>query len=168
MFIFERDDLALFRTFLDQYGHVLKLFDIDDQVTVTKMHLLTFASLDIDSQDLTFGMIAKALNIEEADFEPWVIRAISLGLVDAKIYQLKSSLVIYRSVQRTFTREEWLPLSERINIWKQNFGYLLVALEESKSDFSSAASSAIATAIKNSASGSNIIKEQNQVQTMSS
>lgn len=166
--IFVRDDLASFRAFLDQYGHVLKRFDIDDQVAVTKMRLLTFASLGIDSQDLTYGMIAKALNIEEADVEHWVIKAISSGLVDAKINQLKSSVAIYRSTQRTFTREEWLPLSERINIWKQNVGDLLVALEETKSNASSAAANAIATAVGNSANGNKVIKETNQAQAMTS
>lgn len=159
--IFVRDDLASFRSFLAQHGHVLKRFEIDDGVAVTKMRLLTFASLGIDSQDLTYAMIASALQIEEADVEHWVIKAISSGLVDAKINQLKSSVSIYRSTQRMFTREEWLPLSERINIWKENIGDLLVALEETKQNASAAATNAVASA-NNKAAMSNVGNDEQQ------
>lgn len=130
--IFVRDDLAIFREFRKKNEELLVKYDIDAEVAVEKMRLLTFASLGIESPDLTYDMIASALQIEEKDVEHWVIRAISSGLVDAKINQLKSSVAIYRSTQRMFTREEWLPLSERINIWKENIGDLLVALRETR------------------------------------
>lgn len=130
--IFVRDDLAVFLQFCENHPDLLSKFNIDPEVSVQKMRLLTFASLGIESPDLNYDMIASALQIEEKDVEHWVIRAISSGLVDAKINQLKSSVAIYRSTQRMFTREEWLPLSERINIWKQNIGDLLVALRETR------------------------------------
>lgn len=130
--IFVRDDLAVFTEFRAQNEALLVKYKIDAAVAEDKMRLLTFASLGIDSPDLTYEMIASALQISEDQVEEWVIRAISSGLVDAKINQLKSSVAIYRSTQRMFTREEWQPLSERINIWKENIGELLASLRETR------------------------------------
>lgn len=130
--IFVRDDLAVFTEFRAQNEALLVKYKIDAAVAEDKMRLLTFASLGIDSPDLTYQMIASALQISEDQVEEWVIRAISSGLVDAKINQLKSSVAIYRSTQRMFTREEWQPLSERINIWKENIGELLASLRETR------------------------------------
>lgn len=137
--IFVRDDLAVFMDFKAEHEQLLSKYEIDATVAQTKMRLLTFASLGIDSPDLTYEMIASGLQISEDEVEDWVISAISSGLVDAKINQLKSSVAIYRSTQRMFTREEWLPLSERINIWKQNIGDLLQSLRETRAKSTKAA-----------------------------
>lgn len=137
--IFVRDDLAVFTEFRSKHETILAKYDIDVDIAENKMRLLTFASLGIESPDLTYSMIATALQISENEVEDWVIRAISSGLVDAKINQLKSSVAIYRSTQRMFTREEWQPLSERINIWKANIGELLTSLRETKASSTRAA-----------------------------
>ncbi|KAI0558550.1 Translation initiation factor eIF3 subunit M [Gracilaria domingensis] len=140
--IFVRDDLAVFSDFESRNEALLKKHSIDVDVAEDKMRLLTFASLGIDSQDLTYDMIANALRIPEGQVEEWVIRAISSGLVDGKINQLQSSVAIYRSTQRMFTREEWQPLSQRINIWKENIGELLGALRETRKASTMAAAEA--------------------------
>lgn len=140
--IFVRDDLAVFTEFRKKNEALLEKYGIDISIAENKMRLLTFASLGIDSQDLTYNMIATALQISEDQVEDWVIRAISSGLVDAKINQLKSSVAIYRSTQRVFTREEWQPLSERINIWKANIGELLASLRETRAASARAAAEA--------------------------
>lgn len=137
--IFVRDDLAVFTEFRANHETLLTKYGVDAAVAEDKMRLLTFASLGIESQDLTYDMIASALQIKEDQVEDWVIRAISSGLVDAKINQLKSSVAIYRSTQRMFTREEWQPLSERINIWKENIGELLASLRETRQNSAAAA-----------------------------
>lgn len=140
--IFVRDELAVFTAFKANNEALLKKYEIDGAIAQDKMRLLTFASLGIDSPDLTYDMIATALQISEGEVEDWVIRAIGSGLVDAKINQLKSSVAIYRSTQRMFTREEWQPLSERINIWKENIGELLTSLRETREASTKAAAEA--------------------------
>lgn len=142
--IFVKEDLDAYTSFSDRNGPFLDEFKIDRGVSVEKMRLLTFASLGLDSQDLSYTTIATALKIEEAEVEEWVIRAISSGLTDAKINQLKSSVSVYRSTQRMFTREEWQPLSERINIWKENIGDLLTSLRETRQASAAAAADAFA------------------------
>ena len=140
--IFVRDELVAFTEFRASHGQVLTKYEIDPAIAEDKMRLLTFASLGIESQDLTYSMIASSLQIPESEVENWVIKAISSGLIDAKINQLKSSVAIYRSTQRMFTREEWQPLSERINIWKENIGDLLGSLRETRESSTRAAAEA--------------------------
>lgn len=142
--IFVQDDLESFTSFYNENGKFLDKFEINKDIAVDKMRLLTFASLGIESQDLSYNSIATALQIPEDLVEEWVIRAIGSRLVDAKINQLKSSVAIYRSTQRQFTREEWQPLSERINIWKANISDLLSALREMKHNPAHAAVEALA------------------------
>lgn len=141
--IFVKDDLDAYMTYRGKNDKVLMELGIDDSAAVDKMRLLTFASLGIDSQDLSYSAIASALHIPESDVEEWVIRAISSGLVDVKINQLKSSVAVYRSTQRMFTREEWQPLSERINIWKANIAELLTSLRETRQRSENAAAEAM-------------------------
>jgi translation initiation factor 3 subunit M len=137
--IFVKEDLDSYKAFSAVNSSILSALSISHQTCVDKMRLLTFASLGIDCQDLSYEMIASALHIEQSHVEEWVIRAISSGLVDAKINQLKSSVAIYRSTQRMFTREEWQPLSERINIWKVNISELLFTLRETRKTSAQAA-----------------------------
>lgn len=140
--IFVKDDLDVFMAFVEKNASLLEKRGIEKGVAVDKMRLLTFASQGIDSQDLSYEAIASALHVELDDVEGWIIRAISSGLVDAKINQIKSSVAVYRSTQRMFTREEWQPLSERINIWKANIGELLEQLRETRTDSQRAATEA--------------------------
>lgn len=140
--IFVKDDLDVFMAFSKKNASLLEKRGIDVAVAVDKMRLLTFASQGIDSQDLSYDAIASALHVGLDEVEEWVIRAISSGLVDAKINQIKSSVAIYRSTQRMFTREEWQPLSERINIWKANIGELLDQLRETRTGAQRAANEA--------------------------
>jgi translation initiation factor 3 subunit M len=141
--IFVKDDLDSFLDFAEKNALFLQELDIDKDRAADKMRLLTFASLGIESQDLSYQVIARALKIEESEVEEWVIRAISSGLVDAKINQLRSFVSVYRSTQRMFTREEWQPLSERINSWKENIGNLLTSLRETRQASAEAATEAL-------------------------
>lgn len=140
--IFVKDDLDVFEEFARGHAALLDKHGIEVGAAADKMRLLTFASLGIDAQELSYQAIATALHVEEAAVEEWVIRAISSGLVDAKINQLKSNVAVYRSTQRMFTREEWQPLSERINIWKVNVAELLANLRETRQESQRAAGEA--------------------------
>lgn len=140
--IFVKDDLDVFSEFSKKNTKLMEKHGIDVASATDKMRLLTFASLGIDAQELSYSSIATALHIEEELVEEWVILGISSGLVDAKINQMTTTVAVYRSTQRMFTREEWQPLSERINIWKENISELLETLRETRKDSEGAARSA--------------------------
>lgn len=107
---------------------------VDTAAAVHKMRLLSLISLGLDSQQLSYEAIASALDVPEADVEEWVIRAIGLDLVDAKLNQLDRTVAVHRSTQRAFSKEEWRPLSERINVWKENVAELVITLAEARNN----------------------------------
>ncbi|KAK1866165.1 hypothetical protein I4F81_008685 [Pyropia yezoensis] len=107
---------------------------VDTAAAVHKMRLLSLISLGLDSQQLSYETIASALDVPEAEVEEWVIRAIGLDLVDAKLNQLDRTVAVHRSTQRAFSKEEWRPLSERINVWKENVAELVITLAEARNN----------------------------------
>jgi len=64
--------------------------------------------------------------------ETWVISAISEGVLEAKMDQLKSTVRVTSSLQRTFTRAQWKYLSEHLTSWKKNVQTLLQTLQDCK------------------------------------
>lgn len=107
---------------------------VDTAAAVHKMRLLSLTSLGLDSQQLSYETIATALDVPEGDVEEWVIRAIGLDLLDAKLNQLDQTVAVHRSTQRAFSKEEWRPLSERINVWKENVAELVITLAEARNN----------------------------------
>eukprot|EP00168_Porphyra_purpurea_P009327 TRINITY_DN2266_c0_g1_i1.p1 TRINITY_DN2266_c0_g1~~TRINITY_DN2266_c0_g1_i1.p1 ORF type:complete len:373 (-),score=155.93 TRINITY_DN2266_c0_g1_i1:231-1184(-) len=107
---------------------------VDVDAAVHKMRLLSLTSLGLDSQQLTYDAIAAALDVPAGEVEEWVIRAIGLDLIDAKMNQLDRTVAVHRSTQRSFSKEEWRPLSERINVWKENVAELMITLAEARNN----------------------------------
>lgn len=113
-------------------GEIDGLVGVEHEVCLEKMRLLTFSSMGIEAQEMSYEEVAKGLSVEKSDVEDWVVKAIGAGLVDAKMDQLEEKVRVYRSTQRTFTRAEWAPLSDRINVWKANVADLLEALKATR------------------------------------
>ena len=66
------------------------------------------------------------------EVEDWVVKAISSGLVDARMDQLTSTVTVTRSVQREFSGSQWRLLKERLDAWAGNIGAMLKSVEESR------------------------------------
>uniref|UniRef100_A0A7S0T610 Eukaryotic translation initiation factor 3 subunit M n=1 Tax=Erythrolobus madagascarensis TaxID=708628 RepID=A0A7S0T610_9RHOD len=105
-------------------AYVADTLKLSHEALVRKMRLLTFASLGIAKQELSYEEVASALEVEVDEVEAWVIRAISSGLLDARVDELGSRVVINRSTTRVFTKQEWQPLHQRIELWKRNLDAL--------------------------------------------
>ncbi|KAA8499515.1 Eukaryotic translation initiation factor 3 subunit M [Porphyridium purpureum] len=115
--------------FAEEHGDYLQnTLHLDHEYCLTKMRLLTFTSLGIQCQELSYGDVAKALRVEAAEVEDWIIQAISCGLVDAKLDQIQEKVIVNRATHRVFSKEQWQPLSARINAWKVNLDDLLDVL----------------------------------------
>uniref|UniRef100_A0A7S0ZIH8 Eukaryotic translation initiation factor 3 subunit M n=1 Tax=Timspurckia oligopyrenoides TaxID=708627 RepID=A0A7S0ZIH8_9RHOD len=108
---------------------------LSHEALLTKMRLLTFASLGMDKQELTYDEVSSALDVPKSETEMWVVRAISFGLVDARMDQIQQKVTIIRSTQRVFTKEHWKPLHDRITLWKNNLDELSSILSSNRSAF---------------------------------
>jgi len=70
--------------------------------------------------------------VDEEDVEKWVVRAITAGLVSAKIDQLARTVTISRSLQRRFGAEQWKEIDAKLQLYKKNVGDLLAVIRNAR------------------------------------
>ncbi|KDN35979.1 hypothetical protein K437DRAFT_260261 [Tilletiaria anomala UBC 951] len=109
-----------------------------------KARLLDLAGLCAQSvsKEITYEQIAKTVGVSEEDVELWVIDVIRAGLVSGKLSQVNKSFRVYRSTHRTFGKEQWHALEERLVEWQSAISNILGTLSKARP---AAAASASAT-----------------------
>mmetsp|Transcript_61546 Transcript_61546/g.133202 ORF Transcript_61546/g.133202 Transcript_61546/m.133202 type:complete len:421 (-) Transcript_61546:101-1363(-) len=114
-----------------------KLFgDKEDQLsfedTMSKIRLLTLATLAHGRAEIDLAEVAAALEESEDNVEPWVVRAISEGVIDGRIDQLNRKVLVKSSFQRTFEKKEWAFLDTKLSQWIDNLENVIVFIGEQK------------------------------------
>lgn len=130
--IFVSESLDSFKAFTTANAGYLQQLGLDEAQCTHKMKLLSLATLAAANPEIPYSSIAKALQIKENEVEGWVISAISEGVIEAKMDQLKGTVRVTRSLQRIFTRAQWKQLSENLEAWKKNVQTLLQTLQDCK------------------------------------
>jgi len=123
--LFSCDKLEAFASFHESNPDYLASVGISHEDCLKKIRLLSLATLAVEHQELPYSLIAQTLRIEESEVEMWIILAISALLIDAKMDQLRSVVVINRCTQRVFTNAQWKTLHERLHFWRDNVQRLL-------------------------------------------
>jgi translation initiation factor 3 subunit M len=110
---------------------VFSTFGLDEKECMKNMSLLSLVSLAGEHEEIPYGAIASTLNIPEEEVEHWVIRAVSSGLMEAKMDQLRKVVLVERCAARQFGMKEWTALKIRLDTWKSNVRGVLDALKKS-------------------------------------
>jgi translation initiation factor 3 subunit M len=63
------------------------------------------------------------------EVETWVVHAITVGLIDARMDQLSKTVTVTRSVKREFTTTQWKELKDRLDGWANNISSMLKSIE---------------------------------------
>ncbi|KAJ3048454.1 hypothetical protein HK097_010516 [Rhizophlyctis rosea] len=134
--IFLEGDLKAYREFVkkDGKGVVEKELEGKEEVLVEKIRMLTLAGVagrEVPGE-VGYEEIARELEVGEGEVEVWVINVIRAGLIDAKMNQLKKTVVVSRSTHRTFTEREWKSLGEKLGAWKEGLKDVLKVIENAK------------------------------------
>ena len=85
-----------------------------------------------DNNALIVRLALRQLQVRVDEVEGWVVKAISAGLVDARMDQQAATVTVTRSVQRDFSHRNWVDLKARLDQWSANVGGMLRALEEAR------------------------------------
>ncbi|RLN65270.1 hypothetical protein BBJ28_00003458 [Nothophytophthora sp. Chile5] len=117
--------LAEFTAFQKSAGSVFADNALDETELADTMRLFTLCSLPTGFKEIPYADVAAALAVAEEDVEKWVVRAITSGLVSAKIDQLRRTVVISRSLERGFGPEQWQEIDAKLQLYKKNVGGLL-------------------------------------------
>lgn len=110
---------------------VFSTFRLDEKECMKNMSLLSLVSLAGEHEEIPYGAIASTLNISEEEVEHWVIRAVSSGLMEAKMDQLRKVVLVERCAARQFGMKEWTALKIRLDTWKSNVRGVLDELKKS-------------------------------------
>ncbi len=70
------------------------------------------------------------LQCPASEVESWVVRAITSGLIDARIDQPAQQVVVGRSTQRVFDAAAWKGLQATLSQWKGAVSQLLRSTED--------------------------------------
>mmetsp|Transcript_9855 Transcript_9855/g.13376 ORF Transcript_9855/g.13376 Transcript_9855/m.13376 type:complete len:414 (-) Transcript_9855:209-1450(-) len=90
-----------------------------------KMRLMSLAALGAEATmsgggSIPFTEVQRCLGVAEDQVEAWVVKAISLKLLEAKMDQVNAQLVISRTTHRVFGQPQWQELKDRMTTWKDN------------------------------------------------
>lgn len=106
-------------------------YNLDEEECRRNMCLLSLVSLAGEHEEIPYSAVASTLNVKETEVEQWVIRAVSSGLMEAKMDQLRKVVLVERCAVRQFGSKEWTALKNRLDTWKANVSGVLDALKKS-------------------------------------
>lgn len=133
--IFVAENIEAYKTFSSQNADFMKSLELREEECIFKMRLLSLATLGSANQEISYALIAKTLQIDESEVESWIITAISDGVVEAKMDQLKRLVTVSRSLHRVFGQAQWKNLSDSLSVWRNNTKTLLKTLQETKQHY---------------------------------
>jgi len=99
---------------------------------VRKLRLLSLASLAATQKEIPYQLVAQTLRIEVDEVESWIVTAIGLDLLEAKIDQLRQVVTVRSHFQRTFSQAEWVQLAVHLDTWRNNVRSILQVLQNTK------------------------------------
>mmetsp|Transcript_107983 Transcript_107983/g.344743 ORF Transcript_107983/g.344743 Transcript_107983/m.344743 type:complete len:421 (-) Transcript_107983:122-1384(-) len=107
-------------------------YDLSVEDAMSKIKLLTLATLAHNRSEMTLADVAKGLEESEEGVEPWVVRAISEGIIDGRIDQLNSKVLVKSSFLRKFEKDEWAFLDGKLTSWIDNLENVIKFIGEQK------------------------------------
>eukprot|EP00434_Breviolum_minutum_P035373 symbB.v1.2.031310.t1/scaffold3621.1/size53154/5 len=129
------DDLKEFRKtpeFQKKNGKVFDEHGLNFQDAMSKIRLLTLASMARGQSELPLDEIAKQIQESPSSVEPWVVRAISEGVIDGRIDQLNRKVLVKSAFLRKFEKEEWNFLDSKLSQWIDNLEEVIKFLGDQK------------------------------------
>jgi len=96
------------------------------------MRLLTLVSLAKGSKELSYDKIATGLQVTAGEVETWVMKAISAGLLIAKINQVSSQVLISFCIEREFAEKQCGSLRESLVDWRDSIRSLLQVVQTAR------------------------------------
>lgn len=111
-----------------KHAAALKELGVDAARVRSRLRLLSLAALPT-GVPLAFTEVAKRLDGPVDGVETSVVEAVRLGIIDARIDQLQSTVVVMRSIPRVFEKKEWESLLAMLGNCEQDLQTQMRALK---------------------------------------
>lgn len=82
--------------------------------------------------EITLQEVANALEEDVDKVEPWVVRALSEGVIDGRIDQLNHKVLVKSAFQREFGKTEWAFLDSKLTQWTDNLENVIKFIGDQK------------------------------------
>lgn len=127
--IFSAGSLSDYNAFVAAHGDLIASLGIDTERSTETMRLFTLVSLGSASASLDFATVAAALQVAPAEVEGWVVRAVTRGLLEARVDQASGVVTVTRCLTREFGAPQWAALQVKLRAWRENVATLLSTVE---------------------------------------
>lgn len=77
--------------------------------------------MNSEKTNFSYDELSKLLDIQASEVEMWAIEAITNKIIDAKIDQLNSEIVIKSHKLKEIKKQEWLSIQGKIRLWREKF-----------------------------------------------
>lgn len=118
--IFVSGKLHQYLEFYNAHKSFVAQFGMNHEKNINKMRILSLMSLAENSKELPFDLLQKQLQITEDEIESFVIDALRTKCIRCKIDHLGKTISVMSVSYRTFTKQNWQVLKERLEKWKEN------------------------------------------------
>ena len=128
--VFLTGQLADYLAFAAKQPGVVPGLGLDHEACVAKMRLASLAALGSDGASegaVSYAQVQAALQVEAGEVEAWVVRAIGAGVLEAKMDQVRRTVLITRSLHRVFGRQQWVELAAKLRTYSDNIGAALAS-----------------------------------------
>jgi len=125
-------------TLKDIEGDAVKRFAADNQIDQSKMKhkikLLELTRVGQAGKEVSYEEVRDRLGLGSAEgwedeVESWVVDAISVGVIEARLDQLRKVVIVDRVAQREFGKEQWEQIGSKLSTWKKTVGDLMAMIE---------------------------------------
>ncbi|KAM5581166.1 hypothetical protein ABKV19_010405 [Rosa sericea] len=97
------------------------------------MRLISLVDLGSDeSGRIPYSLIRDTLQINDDEVEPWVVKAITAKLLDCKMDQMNEVVIVTRSTQRVFGKEQWHTLKTKLASWRGNIAHVISTVQANR------------------------------------
>ncbi len=118
--IFVSGKLSQYLEFYNAHKQFVTQNGMDHERNVDKMRILSLMSLAETGKELPFDLLQQQLQIDSNDIESFVIDAIRTKCISCKIDHLAKTVTVMNVSYRTFTKQHWQLLKDRLEKWKEN------------------------------------------------
>eukprot|EP01127_Copromyxa_protea_P015662 TRINITY_DN4545_c0_g1_i1.p2 TRINITY_DN4545_c0_g1~~TRINITY_DN4545_c0_g1_i1.p2 ORF type:complete len:387 (-),score=118.35 TRINITY_DN4545_c0_g1_i1:66-1226(-) len=130
--LFSNGNCEQYKAFVEKNQAFFSESGIDAEISGHSIALATFSRICAFKKVVTYAEVAEALKISEDEVEPLAIDAVMQGLVDARLDQPQKTILVKYARQRSYGKNEWTALGERVEAFKTNILDLVKVLEETK------------------------------------
>ncbi|KAG7986480.1 hypothetical protein I3843_03G083300 [Carya illinoinensis] len=112
---------------------LLKSCGLVHEDCITKMRLMSLVDLaSDDSGQIPYAVIRDTLGVNDDEVELWVVKAITVKLIDCKMDQMNQVVIVSRCTERVFGQHQWETLGTKLAAWRGNIANVISTIQANR------------------------------------